>query len=126
MTQMGGYAASGSFSALASLVARLDLVDHIDLAATANNLARRVTLLRGFDRGNDFHKRFKTPVIGVRVNSIVGSNSVLLNSRRCRQLAYKGTVNPSADLSRSQISKHPRYGILQAAQSNGLMKPCNL
>lgn len=43
---MAGYAVAVQFSALASLVARLNLVDHIDLAATADDLARRVTLLR--------------------------------------------------------------------------------
>ena len=42
---------------LAGLVARLDLVDDVDAAFTANDLAGRVTLLRGFDRGNNFHKR---------------------------------------------------------------------
>jgi hypothetical protein len=44
-------------SALASLVTGLNLVDHVDLAAAAHDLARRVALLRGFDGGNNFHKR---------------------------------------------------------------------
>ena len=41
---------------MARLVAGLDLVDHVDFSTTADNLAGRVTLLRGFDGGDDFHK----------------------------------------------------------------------
>ena len=44
-------------STLTSLVAGLDFVDDIDLAATTNDLAGRVTLLGGFDGRHDFHKR---------------------------------------------------------------------
>lgn len=42
---------------LAGLVTGLDLVDDVDAAFAADDLASRVTLLRGFDRGNNFHKR---------------------------------------------------------------------
>src|SRR4051794_13667321 len=42
--------------ALARLVTRLDFVDHVDLALATHDLARRVTLLGRFNRGNDFHK----------------------------------------------------------------------
>jgi hypothetical protein len=41
---------------LARLVTRLDLVDDVNLALAADNLARRVTQLGGFDGGNNFHK----------------------------------------------------------------------
>lgn len=53
-----GFHGDGRFkSALARLVARVGLVDHVDLAAATHDLAVRVTLLRGFDGGDDFHKR---------------------------------------------------------------------
>ena len=42
---------------LAGLVAWLDLVDDVDAPFAADNLACGVTLLRGFNRGYDFHKR---------------------------------------------------------------------
>jgi len=41
---------------LTSFVARLDFVDDVDAAFAADDLAGRVTLLRGFDGGNNFHK----------------------------------------------------------------------
>ena len=41
---------------MAGLVARLDLVDDVDAAFAADDLASRVTLLRGFNGGNNFHK----------------------------------------------------------------------
>ena len=44
-------------SALPRFVTRVGLVDHVDFATTADHLAVRVTLLRGFDGGNNFHKR---------------------------------------------------------------------
>jgi hypothetical protein len=44
-------------STLAGFVAGFDFVDHVDLATTTDDLARRVTLLRGFDGGDNFHKR---------------------------------------------------------------------
>src|SRR3954463_12374438 len=44
-------------STLARLVARVGLVNHVDLAAAAHHLAVRVTLLGGFNGGDDFHKR---------------------------------------------------------------------
>jgi hypothetical protein len=47
---------------LAGLVARLDLVDDVDAAFAADDLAGRVTLLRGFDGGNNFHKRDENTV----------------------------------------------------------------
>lgn len=43
--------------ALARLVARVGLVDHVDAALAAHNLAVGVTLLRGFDGGDNFHKK---------------------------------------------------------------------
>jgi hypothetical protein len=43
--------------ALARFVARVGLVDHVDTALAAHDLAVGVTLLRGFDRGDDFHKK---------------------------------------------------------------------
>lgn len=45
---------------MARFVTRLDLVNDVNLAFTANHLARRVTLLGRLDRGNDFHKRCKS------------------------------------------------------------------
>ena len=48
------------FSALARLVARLDLVDDVNLALAAHDLAGRVALLGGFNGGNNFHKRSKS------------------------------------------------------------------
>jgi hypothetical protein len=44
-------------STLTRFVAGFDFVDHVNLAATADDLARRVTLLRRFDGGDNFHKR---------------------------------------------------------------------
>ncbi len=44
-------------STLAGLVTRLDLIDDVDFALATHDLAGRVTLLGGFDGGNDFHKR---------------------------------------------------------------------
>ena len=43
-------------SALSCFVARLDFIDDVDTALTANNLTGRVAYLGGFDGGNDFHK----------------------------------------------------------------------
>jgi hypothetical protein len=44
-------------STLTGFVAGFDFVDHVDLAAATDDLARRVTLLRRFDGGDNFHKR---------------------------------------------------------------------
>jgi len=44
---------------LPRFIARIGFVDHIDLATTTHDLAVRVTLLGGFDRRYDFHKRYK-------------------------------------------------------------------
>jgi hypothetical protein len=41
--------------ALARLVARVGLVDHIDTTFAADDLAIRVTLLERFKGGGDFH-----------------------------------------------------------------------
>ena len=46
-------------SALACFVARLDFIDDVDTTLATDDLAGRVTLLGGFDGGNDFHKRSK-------------------------------------------------------------------
>jgi hypothetical protein len=45
---------------LTGLVAGLDFVDDVDAAFAADDLASRVTLLRGFDGGYNFHKGTKT------------------------------------------------------------------
>src|ERR1700694_2231827 len=50
----GFHGKRGVDSALARLVARLDLVDDVDLALAAHDLAGRVTDLGGFDGGGDF------------------------------------------------------------------------
>ena len=57
---------------MAGLVAGLDLVDDVDAAFAADNLASRVTLLRGFDGGNNFHKGSKTLLARATVNGIFG------------------------------------------------------
>jgi hypothetical protein len=49
-------------STLTRFVAGFDFVDHVNLAAAADDLARRVTLLRRFDGGDDFHKRAENTV----------------------------------------------------------------
>ena len=49
----------GVKSALARLVTRVGLIDDVDLATTANDLAVRVTLLGGFNGGNNFHKKLR-------------------------------------------------------------------
>jgi hypothetical protein len=49
-------------STLARFVAGFDFVDHVDLATATDDLARRVTLLRGFDGGDNFHKRGENTV----------------------------------------------------------------
>jgi hypothetical protein len=43
-------------STLARFVTRVGLVNDVYLATTADNLTVRVTLLGGFDGGDDFHK----------------------------------------------------------------------
>ena len=52
----GFHGGTESWLALARFVTRLDFVDDVDLAATTDDLTGRVTLLGGFDGGNNFHK----------------------------------------------------------------------
>ncbi len=46
---------------LTRFVAGVGLVDHVDFATATDDLAVRVTLLRGFDGRDNFHKGTKTP-----------------------------------------------------------------
>jgi hypothetical protein len=49
-------------STLARLVTRVGLVNDVYLATAADNLTVRVTLLCGFDGGDDFHKMVENTV----------------------------------------------------------------
>jgi hypothetical protein len=64
--------------ALTRFVAGIGLVDHVDFATAADHLAVRVTLLRGFNGRNDFHKGTKTPVAPGSVNRIFFFRSAII------------------------------------------------
>jgi len=66
-------------STLARFVAGFDFVDDVDLATTADHLAGRVTLLRRFDGGDDFHKRAENTVrrrsCQIKIREVAGSRA---------------------------------------------------
>jgi hypothetical protein len=74
-------------STLTRFVAGFDFVDHVNLAATADDLARRVTLLRRFDGGDNFHKGAKTPFAAGTVKENMAGISVFFRMASIQQRA---------------------------------------
>src|SRR5208283_583494 len=87
-------------------IARVGLVDDVDLAAAADDLAVRVTLLGRLDRGNDFHKRHqnreRTPPLSTQF--FPGSSGSSTISRHSSPSSHSRALQSPSCMGRSKRS----------------------